>query len=70
MPEQWITLSDATLRLGINRERLLRLIQGHVVSGRKNCTGQWEVSAGSISDYEAFRAREKAAPSAAGGNGD
>jgi hypothetical protein len=43
MGPRWIALSEAALLAGMNRERLLRLVQAGVVLGRRNLTGRWEV---------------------------
>ncbi len=52
----WITLSDAAVRAGLNRERLLRLIQGGSIRGRRNVTGRWEVESASVARYLGARA--------------
>jgi hypothetical protein len=57
MPHRgWLSLSDAALRAGMNRERLLRLIQGGRVAGRRNVTGRWEVKSISLEGYLAGKA--------------
>ena len=48
---RWISLSDAAVRVGINRERLLRLVQCRVVEGRRNLTGRWEVNKPSLERF-------------------
>jgi hypothetical protein len=47
----WVSLADACLRTGLNRERLLRLVQGRVIEGRQNVTGRWEVNRASLERY-------------------
>jgi hypothetical protein len=49
--QSWLALSDAALAAGINRERLLRLVQGRRVKGRRNLTGRWEIDQQSLSKY-------------------
>ncbi len=43
MNSKSITLADAAVRIGMNRERLLRLVQARKIEGRRNITGRWEV---------------------------
>ena len=60
MQGEWISLADAALRLGIDRERLLRLVQGQVIDGRRNVTGRWEVSTRSMARYRREQEAQKA----------
>ena len=46
--QRWWSLSDAALQAGMNRERLLRLVQDRRVEGRRNLTGRWEVNGASL----------------------
>lgn len=47
----WLSLSDAALQAGMNREKLLRLVQDRRVEGRRNLTGRWEVESTSLERY-------------------
>ena len=51
MDAEWIALSDAAVSCGLNRERLLRLVQAGVIEGRRNLTGRWEVHRRSLEHY-------------------
>jgi len=55
MHAEWIPLSDAALSCGLNRERLLRLVQAGVIEGRRNLTGRWEVLRPSLERYRHAR---------------
>jgi len=59
MDAEWMALSDAALTCGLNRERLLRLVQAGVIEGRRNITGRWEVRRCSLEHYR--QAGEEAA---------
>lgn len=51
MDAEWIALSDAAISCGLNRERLLRLVQAGTIEGRRNLTGRWEVLRRSLERY-------------------
>lgn len=55
MDAEWLALSDAAVSCGLNRERLLRLVQAGVIEGRRNLTGRWEVRRRSIERYRTQR---------------
>lgn len=46
--ERAIALIDAAVRLGVSRERVLRLITSGQLRGFKNQWGRWEVAAESL----------------------
>lgn len=47
--ERAIALIDAAVRLGVSRERVLRLITSGQLRGAKNQWGRWEVAEESLS---------------------
>lgn len=49
---EWMALAAAAMQLGINRERLLRLVQSGIIEGRRNLTDRWEVRRSSLERYE------------------
>lgn len=56
-PEREITASAAALRLGISRERVVRLVQRRELAGRRTADGTWLVHVDAV---EALRlAREE-----------